>query len=903
MENQQNKGSKNVVGKASGIARRGSGLGTGPVGNKTGYGGRPGVNHSSQPQGGQHPSGARPPRPGTPVTPHSSRDANRANTSGFAGMAAAGAGTGKKGGLGRIIVIAAVILIILFLIKGMGGGGGDSSVGYIPTEGTSGAGLDVPAGTTSSDDMNKPSYYSNSPLAALLGYSSAPSGYGSSYTASTVSSGWDLGNNTGSLDTGVADGARAKRTKLLGNGKDTVTIMIYMCGTDLESRSAMASYDLQEMLKASIAENVNILVYTGGCKSWKNSVVSSSVNQIYKVEAGTIKCISADEGSKPMVSPDTLSGFIKFCKKNYSANRYGLIFWDHGGGSISAYGYDEKFASSGSMTLPQIASALKAGGTTFDFIGFDACLMATLETALTVEPYADYLIASEESEPGIGWYYTNWLSKLSADTSLPTTEMGKIIIDDFVTTCAKECAGQKTTLSLIDLAELKATVPDEFSEFSLEAAELLKNDGFRQLSGARASSREFAASSKIDQVDLVHLVGSIKTEGSDELVSALLGAIKYNRTSSNMTNAYGLSVYFPYRSTTMVKNAAGLYSQLGIDEDYIALVKAFAGYQSSGQNAYSASSAASSSSYGSGYSSSYGSGPFDVLSGSGYGSAGAAGSISADDISSLLGALFGMKGLPENDRALDPAKIAEYVSQNALDPSSLVWTKKKGGKVLSLTEEQKALISKVELNVFYDDGEGYIDLGLDAGFLFDEDGALAGEFDGTWFSIDLQPVAFYYLDTVYDENGTPIVSGFVPVLLNGERAELIICFDSEHPGGYIAGARSVYIGGETGTVAKAMGVNTSELFELTEGKNGTFTLGNEKASPEIFTLAEGAQIDFLCDYYSYSGEYLDSYMLGEPWTYSADALLGYAETGTDGISACYRITDIYGASCWSPIMD
>ncbi|MCR5235609.1 MAG: hypothetical protein K6E34_00220 [Lachnospiraceae bacterium] len=36
----------------------------------------------------------------------------------------------------------------------------------------------------------------------------------------------------------------------------------------------------------------------------------------------------------------------------------------------------------------------------FDFIGFDACLMATVETAYMLSPYADYMIASEEFEPG-----------------------------------------------------------------------------------------------------------------------------------------------------------------------------------------------------------------------------------------------------------------------------------------------------------------------------------------------------------------------------------------------------------------------------------------------------------------------------------------------------------------------
>ncbi|MDE7010470.1 MAG: peptidase C11, partial [Oscillospiraceae bacterium] len=64
----------------------------------------------------------------------------------------------------------------------------------------------------------------------------------------SVSSGWQSEANTGRLDTTVAGGSRDKYTQILGSGKDTATIMVYMCGTDLESRAGMGTSDLQEML-------------------------------------------------------------------------------------------------------------------------------------------------------------------------------------------------------------------------------------------------------------------------------------------------------------------------------------------------------------------------------------------------------------------------------------------------------------------------------------------------------------------------------------------------------------------------------------------------------------------------------------------------------------------------------
>ena len=265
--------------------------------------------------------------------------------------------------------------------------------------------------------------YSMADLASLFG------GSGSVSSITGASSGWSIPDNTSRLNTSVSPKAREKYTKLLGGGNDTVTIMIYMCGTDLESKSGMATSDLSEMAKAAISDKVNILIYTGGCSGWRNNIMSSKVNQVYRLtNGGKFERLVPDDGSKVMTDPATLTAFINFCKKNFPASRNELIFWDHGGGSISGYGYDQKYPSAGAMSLAQINSALSKANMKFDFIGFDCCLMSTAENALMLSQYADYMIASEETEPGTGWYYTNWLSLLSQNTSVPTTELGKRII-------------------------------------------------------------------------------------------------------------------------------------------------------------------------------------------------------------------------------------------------------------------------------------------------------------------------------------------------------------------------------------------------------------------------------------------------------------------------------------------
>ena len=89
---------------------------------------------------------------------------------------------------------------------------------------------------------------------------------------------WAKGTDTNytQINNTVAKGARAKYTKLKGKGRDTVTLMIYMIGTDLESQNGMATSDLNEMLYSEIDNSrVNILIETGGCRRWRNSVISA----------------------------------------------------------------------------------------------------------------------------------------------------------------------------------------------------------------------------------------------------------------------------------------------------------------------------------------------------------------------------------------------------------------------------------------------------------------------------------------------------------------------------------------------------------------------------------------------------------------------------------------------------
>ena len=640
-----------------------------------------------------------------------------------------------------------------------------------------------------------------------------------------------------------------------------MTILVYMCGTDLESQQGMATSDLKEMANATYGKNVNLIVYTGGCSRWRNNVISSRVNQIYRISDGKFECLEENAGSSSMVDPNTLASFIEYGKKNYSADRMCLIFWDHGGGSVSGYGYDEKVGHNQSMTLAGINTALKKADIKFDFIGFDACLMATVENGLMLGQYADYMIASEETEPGVGWYYTNWLTKLGKNTSMPTIEIGKLIADDFVEVCNRQCRGQATTLSVVDLAELQATVPKELKEFSIDTNELIQKKEYKSVSKARSKTREFAQQSRIDQIDLVDFARNLGTSEGKDLAKALQGAVKYNRTGGNISNAYGLSIYFPYKRSNKVNQMVSTYKAIGMDEEYTRCIQEFASLEVSGQvsagtpissfgMSQNASAGLLNSLMGqSGYSSTqYSNGGLEELLSGMYGSSGGTGSI--------LDLFMG--------RSLTADQAAEYIAENHFDASQLVWN---DGK-MNLTKENWSNVESLVKNVFVDNGSGYIDLGCDAEYEVDGD-TLIDNFDGTWLSIDGYTMAYYYLNTIEYGNDQFVIYGYAPALLNDVKVDLIIYFINGEDG-YISGALYKYDDPESDTQAK-----------------------------EMISIGEGDRIQFICDYYDYDGNYHDSYKLGECFTLKSTYDIHNAPINRN-CKVTYCFTDYYQQKYWTP---
>ena len=151
-----------------------------------------------------------------------------------AGQTSSGGAAGKRAAAGGGSLL--LILALIFLPKLLGGGGGGGT--------SSGGGLGDLVGSM------------------LGGAGSSPAGF--SFANEDENNSGYSASSGGTVDNSVASGSRAKRTKILGNNQDTVTLMVYMCGTDLESKYGMASSDMAEMAAATYGDNVNIMLENMG---------------------------------------------------------------------------------------------------------------------------------------------------------------------------------------------------------------------------------------------------------------------------------------------------------------------------------------------------------------------------------------------------------------------------------------------------------------------------------------------------------------------------------------------------------------------------------------------------------------------------------------------------------------
>ena len=380
---------------------------------------------------------------------------------------------------------------------------------------------------------------------------------------------------------------------LKGDGTDTVTVMVYMNGSDLESEYGYATEDLREMLNATLSDNVNGVIQTGGTKKWKTDGISNKHSQRFLVKDKHLELIDDSLGQLDITDEDTLCDFIVYASNNYPADRNILIFWDHGGGVVYGYGVDENLNDPyAALTIDEIQRAVRDSGVKFEMIGFDSCLMGGFETACALCDYSDYLIVSEDFESGSGWEYQNWLSLLGYNSSTPMTDVAKVIVNDFIQESL--FAESEGVLALIDLRYTRLLY-SAWTDFAYaNEDELLSYDYTMSMQRSeRAPDSMFEKNGKKDiwdwlysdpytmetycyAVDIMALASTMNTDESNALASVMKSAVLYCSSTAGDSYMTGLSVTLPYGDYDFYDELKDVFTKCGFDNKYLTFLAKFA---------------------------------------------------------------------------------------------------------------------------------------------------------------------------------------------------------------------------------------------------------------------------------------------------------------------------------------
>ena len=330
-------------------------------------------------------------------------------------------------------------------------------------------------------------------------------------------------------------------------------VLLYLCGTDLESKMGLATENLTAIASTVPNDSVNFLIETGGAASWdpKHKLgfeIANDKLQRYSYETGGFTLRDEVEEAN-MADSRTLADFIRWAAENYPAKKNLLVLWDHGGGSCAGLICDENYDGT-IMPVYGLENALAEGGTHFDLVLTDTCLMASLETGRALAPYADYLVASEEVLAGEGTNYKGWVQYLFDRPDCSAVQLGKRICDtsqQLYKEMDEQEAVDTFTMSLIDLSKMDA-VSEAFNAFMHEVADAVQDpETFYPYAKATHYAENYLLNTMYDIFDLSRRAeaGGISKEVTHALQDAVEDAVLYNLRSGNHMYSHGLSFYYP----------------------------------------------------------------------------------------------------------------------------------------------------------------------------------------------------------------------------------------------------------------------------------------------------------------------------------------------------------------------
>ncbi|CAG0943344.1 partial Clostripain, partial [Anaerolineae bacterium] len=411
-----------------------------------------------------------------------------------------------------------------------------------------------------------------------------------------------------------------------GSGQ-TWTIMLYQDADD-QILEKDIFVDLNEAERVGSSDRVNIVAQIDRFRgAYQGDGNWTGTRRYYVTQDNDLAQINSqlaqELGEVDMGNGQSLVDFVQWSAANFPADKYVLILSDHGMGWPGGWSDPDPGGSDSSRAplasrlgqniyLMELDQALgqsrqAAGIDKFEMVGMDACLMAQVEVMSAIQPHARYAVASEETEPSLGWAYASFLGDLVTNPDMDGSQLSKLIVQSYIAedqrisdpaaradflqqgspmggifgynpSSAEQVIAQleqNITISAIDLEKFPALL-SSMNSF----AYALQNEDQGLVAKARSYTQSYTSIFGREvppaYIDLGHFALLLANNTSDgrvkqtaeQLVSDLQNTVIAERHGSGKKGSTGLAIYFP--------NSTLYSSPLAGPQSYTVIAKRFA---------------------------------------------------------------------------------------------------------------------------------------------------------------------------------------------------------------------------------------------------------------------------------------------------------------------------------------
>lgn len=378
------------------------------------------------------------------------------------------------------------------------------------------------------------------------------------------------------------------------NGKNSLAKFALQDFAEMSKVGSNSSISLVAQLGRPLVGNPEIYDGWSGVKRYyiKQNMTPSAKEALMHVGDATSR--TGDMGN-----PATLEAFLTWAAANYPAKRKMLVIWNHGQGwrfqaaksELRFQANSRTFSRQNMAKMPdapvvgtyrsvssdddhrsilynkQVQTVLEAHaakGIRFDIVSYDACLMSMVETAYSLRRCTDYIVGSQELEPGAGWNHTLVLEKLTNHPTMNPEQLAAAMVLSY--------QEQYGDLDMTTLAATKLSAIEPACNAISEAARVIRasaQETFPVLQKVRDGLKAFADYENVGfAVDSETMFEELAKASNNAAVKntaamaaqAIKAAVTANYASA-MTKAYsprGLALYFPRTNADFKRDRDGV---------------------------------------------------------------------------------------------------------------------------------------------------------------------------------------------------------------------------------------------------------------------------------------------------------------------------------------------------------